>query len=434
MKKIAILLTCALFITACSSSGGNVNKNIDKIAENKQVIVDELNTISQTENQIQEAFESDLENPENNNLDNFISSQNEIYSKFNKDLESFKNDLVKIDTAGIEGTEAEILSRINSNQRELIVDFEQASSIFDSKIEALNALNDSIKKEAPTQLDTNNAIIELNKLQEEQSSLFEKINISSEEFEDLRMKYDAYLNGSTVIFDEEESDEETNEGAELENSEPQYTVNAGNSMIETIEQTDEQPVLLTFDDAPDEEGSSYSLEIAKTLQEKGHKAIFFVNGMYLKNDFGKDQIKQIYDLGFEIGNHTTNHPYLSTLDYEQTKEEIVETNDLIEEITGKRPRFFRPPFGDMGEFGQQVADEENMVSMNWTYGYDWEPEYQEASALTDITLNTEFLYSGANILMHDRPWTAEAISDIADGLVEKGYTIIDPRLIEGKVE
>ena len=31
--------------------------------------------------------------------------------------------------------------------------------------------------------------------------------------------------------------------------------------------------------------------------------------------------------------------------------------------------------------------------------------------------------------MHDREWTSEAVPGIVDGLIEQGYTIVDPKLI-----
>ena len=78
---------------------------------------------------------------------------------------------------------------------------------------------------------------------------------------------------------------------------------------------------------------------------------------------------------------------------------------------------------------RQLVADEDMTLMNWTFGYDFQPEYQDADALLDITLNTELLYNGANILMHDRAWTNEAIVPIAEGLREQEFTLIDPKLI-----
>ena len=75
-----------------------------------------------------------------------------------------------------------------------------------------------------------------------------------------------------------------------------------------------------------------------------------------------------------------------------------------------------------------------MLLMNWSYGYDWEKQYMEAAALADIMVNTELLRDGANLLMHDREWTADALKDIVEGLRAKGYELIDPATIKGVEE
>ncbi|SIC65311.1 Uncharacterised protein [Mycobacteroides abscessus subsp. abscessus] len=68
--------------------------------------------------------------------------------------------------------------------------------------------------------------------------------------------------------------------------------------------------------------------------------------------------------------------------------------------------------------------------MNWTYGYDWEKDYQNKEALTDIMVNSPYLTDGANLLMHDRDWTNAALEGIVKGLQAKGYEIADPDRIQ----
>lgn len=205
-----------------------------------------------------------------------------------------------------------------------------------------------------------------------------------------------------------------------------HEVNPATFTIDPLEEDGEtQVALLTFDDAPD----GNAVQIAETLHELDAPAIFFVNGMYLESEEGKKDLQTIYDMGFEIGNHTYTHPVLTQISEEEQREEIVRTNDLVEEIIGVRPRFFRAPHGVNSDYSRQVAEEEGMVLMNWTYGYDWEPQYQDAQALADIMLNTPYLNDGANLLMHDRTWTRDAVADIATGLEKKGYTLIDPKQI-----
>lgn len=233
---------------------------------------------------------------------------------------------------------------------------------------------------------------------------------------------------SQVMVDTTQDSTAAVEEETIEEERVAYTheVNSATFTIDPIEEDGETKVaLLTFDDAPD----GNAVQIAETLHELGAPAIFFVNGMYLESEEGKEDLQTIYDMGFEIGNHTYTHPVLTQISEEEQREEIVRTNDVVEEIIGVRPRFFRAPHGVNSDYSRQVAEEEGMVLMNWTYGYDWEPDYQDPEALADIMLNTPYLNDGANLLMHDRTWTRDAVADITTGLEEKGYTLIDPKLI-----
>ncbi|REJ11273.1 polysaccharide deacetylase family protein [Halobacillus trueperi] len=228
--------------------------------------------------------------------------------------------------------------------------------------------------------------------------------------------------------DEEEKD--TEEPAEqdsevMKNVEPQYEL-TGNWSFEPIGDANPKVALLTIDDAPD----THAVEMAETLKEKDAPAIFFVNGHFIDTPEEKEKLKEIHEMGFPIGNHTETHASLPELSEEEQRVEIVGLNDKIEEIIGERPIFFRAPFGQNTDFSKQLAEEEGMLVMNWTYGYDWESEYQDAQALADIMVNTPLLNNGANLLMHDREWTNKALGPIADGLREKGYELLDPTLIQ----
>ncbi|KGA98854.1 polysaccharide deacetylase [Alkalihalobacillus alcalophilus ATCC 27647 = CGMCC 1.3604] len=238
--------------------------------------------------------------------------------------------------------------------------------------------------------------------------------------------------------EEEESHDHESEGEDdveekqsqevIEKIEKKYTINATTSAVQPIEGmgADENVVLITIDDAPD----NYSIEMAKNLKKLEVPAIFFVNGHFIMDEAGRDKLKEIYEMGFEIGNHTMTHPNLQQISEEEQKNEIVELNELVEEIIGERPRFFRAPFGANTDYAREVVADEQMTLMNWTYGYDWESNYQNADALTDIMVNAKELQNGANLLMHDRAWTAEALTDIINGLQEKGYKMVNPKEIK----
>ena len=270
---------------------------------------------------------------------------------------------------------------------------------------------------------------------EESESVNEPENNNIEEPENEPDDTDNNASNNDMNNEEAEGNEDNNEindsDEETEEIEPTYEVNLEPERkwyIDPIDDADEEVVLITIDDAPDK----YALEMAQTLQDLDVNAIFFVNGHLLESDDKKEVLKEIYDMGFVIGNHTYSHSSLQDLSEEEQKEEIISVNDMVEEVIGERPLFFRAPFGENTDYSKQIADEEGMILMNWSYGYDWEPDYQTQEAITDIMVNTELLGNGANMLMHDREWTNAALHDIVKGLQDKGYEMLDPKLIKTK--
>lgn len=227
-----------------------------------------------------------------------------------------------------------------------------------------------------------------------------------------------------------ETDEKEEGEAEIpveEIKEPLYKLNEATWGFHPIDDADAKVVLLTFDDAPDKR----ALDMAKTLKELDAPAIFFVNGHFIDSDEGKADLKEIHDLGFPIGNHTKTHADLQQLSEADQKEEILFVSDTVEEVIGERPKFFRAPFGQNTDYSKALVKEEGMLLMNWSYGYDWEKQYMDADAIADIMVNAKELGNGANLLMHDREWTADGLKDIVEGFREKDYSFIDPDTIKG---
>lgn len=212
---------------------------------------------------------------------------------------------------------------------------------------------------------------------------------------------------------------------EEQEAKPQYKMNESTYSLEPIAGANPKVVLMTIDDAPDK----YALDMAHILKKLDVPAIFFVNGHFVTTPEKEKMLKEIYDLGFVIGNHTYSHSDLTTLSEKEQIEEIVSVNDIVEKVTGERPKFFRAPFGQNTDKSKEIAAKEGMLLMNWTYGYDWEKEYMTGDALSDIMVNTPLLQNGANLLMHDREWTRDSLEKMVHGLREKGYEMADPTRI-----
>lgn len=183
-------------------------------------------------------------------------------------------------------------------------------------------------------------------------------------------------------------------------------------------------VLLTFDDAPQ---GTFTHDILDTLDKYNAKAIFFVTGYYANRD--KDLVKEIYDRGHLIGNHTWNHHNLNEItSYEETEREVNRLNELIKEITGEDVKYLRPPYGahSNNPYLNKILKEQNIQKMTWSLGSrDWEFIYPERhDDVANEVINNA--HNGANILMHDKEITALALDKMLAGLQEKGYSFVLP--------
>lgn len=100
-------------------------------------------------------------------------------------------------------------------------------------------------------------------------------------------------------------------------------------------------VALTFDDGPH---PSYTKKLLDGLKERGVKATFFVVGENIPGR--EDIIRQMWEDGHLIGNHTYNHEDISKMTPEKACEELTKTSELVKEITGEGTAYVRPPFGN----------------------------------------------------------------------------------------
>ncbi|SIQ48532.1 Peptidoglycan/xylan/chitin deacetylase, PgdA/CDA1 family [Paenibacillus sp. RU4T] len=194
-------------------------------------------------------------------------------------------------------------------------------------------------------------------------------------------------------------------------------------------ETSNKAVLLTFDDGPKEKEELTSM--LDTLDKHGAKAIFFVNGYRVKQN--PELLKLIDERGQTIGNHSWDHIDLHKKSKAEVQKQLGDVSDLVEELTGKRPLFFRPPFGTGGDVGKEVAKEDGMLYMTWSNGsLDWDLKATKKDPQLVIKNVLEQLHPGANILMHELPWTKEALDSLLTKLEEKGYGFIDPASIDLK--
>ncbi|WP_340030764.1 polysaccharide deacetylase family protein [Paenibacillus sp. FSL K6-1122] len=228
---------------------------------------------------------------------------------------------------------------------------------------------------------------------------------------------------STVTEEEPESSEKVSTEEKVEKT---YHMNENYYIKPNDEASPSKVVLLTFDDGPKEEKMITSL--IDTLDKHNAKAIFFVNGYRVKSH--PELLKLIHDRGQIVGNHAWDHEDLKKMSNAEAAKQVTDVQKIVKDTIGEEPQFFRPPFGSGNDALKAAVKKNGMLYMTWSNGsLDWDKSTKDNPEKV-IQNVLDQLNPGSNILMHELPWTVEALDELLTKLEKKGYSFVDPRAIE----
>ncbi|RYD78445.1 MAG: glycosyltransferase [Sphingobacteriales bacterium] len=198
----------------------------------------------------------------------------------------------------------------------------------------------------------------------------------------------------------------------------------------------DKKIALTFDDGPD---PVYTPQVINILKKENVPGCFFVVGIMAEKNM--DLLKQEYDEGYEIGNHTFFHPDMSSIGPRRVKFELNATRRLIEAVTGHSTILFRAPFNADAE-PENTAEilpvaqsrKENYINIGESIDpEDWEPGKTADQIFNEVVKQQE---NGNIILLHDaggnREATVAALPRIIKYFKEKGYTFTTVGNLMGK--
>lgn len=182
-------------------------------------------------------------------------------------------------------------------------------------------------------------------------------------------------------------------------------------------ETTEKKVAISFDAAWGNEQTETLLNI---LDEKNVRATFFLVGEWVEKY--PESVKLIAEKGHDVENHSNTHAYMTKLTTEDMVSEITECNRLIEELTGKCPTLFRPPYGDYNNDVVSAVKASGMYCIQWDIdSLDW----KDPSAAEMVQRITSKLQCGSIILMHNGATnTPEALPQIIDAVRAQGYEFV----------
>ena len=182
-------------------------------------------------------------------------------------------------------------------------------------------------------------------------------------------------------------------------------------------------IALTFDDGP----SDSTPGVLAVLGRYGVPATFFCCGVNVERL--PEIARATAAAGHEIGNHSYYHPPLLVCGEDRVRGELRNTQLVIEHALGRRPSLFRPPYGVRAPSLAHIQPELGLTAVLWSViGWDWR---WPAERIARHVLGR--VDAGGVVCLHDgettnlradRRETIEALPEIIENLLERGYGFI----------
>ena len=184
-------------------------------------------------------------------------------------------------------------------------------------------------------------------------------------------------------------------------------------------------IALTYDDGPND---PHTLKLLDVLAKHSVQATFFMIGRYVQQR--PDIARAVAQAGHVIGNHTFTHPLLIFKSGAQTRTELVDCRQALEDAIGKHSNLFRPPFGGRRPATIRIARELGLQTVMWNVtGYDWNAP---PAAVIEKKVARQ-MRGGDVILLHDgghralgadRAQTVIATDNLIQRYKDEGYEFV----------
>ncbi|MFF8726747.1 polysaccharide deacetylase family protein [Streptomyces sp. NPDC015171] len=153
-------------------------------------------------------------------------------------------------------------------------------------------------------------------------------------------------------------------------------------------------IALTFDDGPDPVSTPRFLDALDAL---GVRATFFVVGEHVVRHPGV--VRETARRGHELGVHGWRHDRPWRPAFARDAAGVARTVRAVHDLTGHRPRWYRPPYGILTTGRWLAARRAGLRTVLWSaWGRDWTADATPASVRARVTAD---LRGGGTVLLHD---------------------------------
>ena len=186
---------------------------------------------------------------------------------------------------------------------------------------------------------------------------------------------------------------------------------------ESVDCAVDKCVAFTFDDGP----TPFTDRLLGVLNDAGAKATFFMIGN--KVAANPDGAKRVAQAGMEIGNHTWEHPNMTTIPSADVPAQLGKAQDAIRSATGQAPTLWRPPGGLTDQAVNAVAAKDGLAGILWdVIPFDWINDSNTAA--TRYMLMTQ-IKPGSVVLFHDSySSTVDLVHQFIPVLKANGYHLV----------
>jgi probable sporulation protein (polysaccharide deacetylase family) len=166
-------------------------------------------------------------------------------------------------------------------------------------------------------------------------------------------------------------------------------------------------------------GEEYLPDMLNILAENNIHITFFITGRWCNNN--PQLAKSLADAGHEIGNHGYSHASPNASSKEQIIDEIIRTEQAVEQATGLKTTLYAPPSGEDEEHVLQAAEEAGYDTILWSVDtIDWQKP--PADKIVERVIGK--LHGGAIILAHPTASTLEALPILIEKIQAEGYAFV----------